>query len=471
MHESRRCNVVAGGLLVSAVLGGCAVERVEPEVVSETQQGLMDEEVNGRTLVGEAFEQPRFLPAGATEYFSVSTLGIGGLEMVAFVGGGSLVPLRGRELRGTVLSSGDMHLKIVSIRPDGTITHYALDAAKGDEDYARVCDDAVPLYGTIDRTGAHLPTANRVTFVCNDGDGAAGGKCARFGYPAGRPGSSLWGVHQACMEMLEADYCGVGIPNTRTGTSIEFYDNNGVHQVPSGLRVPIMDIAMWPPDAGEYYFEAAFRGVHGPAACNSRSRWPLITSSSSCVAALPDCPIATDNLISNPWNATLLVASQFNQLLMHRWRSDGGTGDDRVTTVRGYYHPNDAQIQAPWSGYAYGDTEGVLLRVPPTIVLKGTITAVSMFRRGLNDRFVAKTMDSRFRVSPFAWVVEEGYVYDDPSDALNPQALRLYQNRDTHDMLSSTADPAALAGEGYDPYVDQNGSGNLIGFISGLPGQ
>jgi hypothetical protein len=448
------------------------VDPVEPPrpQVSETQQGIVDEEVNGRTLVGEVFEQPRFLPAGATEYFSVSTLGIGDVPVVVFVGGASLVPLGGRPLKGMVLSSGDMHLKIASIQLDGDITHYALDAAKGGEDYARVCDNAIPLYGTIDRTGAHLPTANRITFVCNDANGAAGGKCARFGYPAGRPGSSLWGVHQACMQMLLADVCGEGIPQTRTGTSIEFYDNNGVHQVPPGLRVPMMDIATWPPERGEYYFEAAFRAVHGPAACNSRSRWPLLTTSSSCVAALPDCPLATDTLTTNPWNATLLVASQFNQLLMHRWRSDGGTGDDRVTTVRGYYHPNDSQVQAPWPGYAYGDTEGVLLRVPPTIVLKGTVTPVSVFRRGANDRFVAKTTDARFHVSPFAWLIEEGFVYDDPSDALNPRALRLYQNRDTHDMLSSTSDPDALKGEGYDPYLDDAGS-NLIGFISGLPGQ
>jgi hypothetical protein len=208
--------------------------------------------------------------------------------------------------------------------------------------------------------------------------------------------------------------------------------------------------------------------MHVPAACNSRMRWPLITD--SCATALPDCPIATDTLISNPWNATLLVSSKFNQLMMHRWQSNFGTGEDFVTTVRGYYHPNDTQVQSPWDGYVHIAIEGVLLRVRPTIVPKGGLNAVSVFRRGENDRFVAKTDVSGFSAWPFSWVISEGYVYKDASDVLNPQALRLYQNSVTHDMLSSTADPDMLHGYHYDPYLDSAGS-NLIGFISGLPGQ
>jgi hypothetical protein len=470
MHKSWRWNVVVGGCLVCCVLAGCAVDPVEPQVqVSETQQAFApDEEVNGRTLVGAAFEDARFLPPGFTEYFNVSTVvGKPEVEVVTFVGGASLVPLRGLQLKGMVLSSGDMHLKIVGIRPDGNITHYTLEAAKGDQPYAPLCANAIPLYGTIDRTGAHLPTEKRVTFVCDDGDGAAGAKCARFGYPAGRPGSPLWGAHQACMQMLEADYCGIGIPNTRTGTRIEFYDDVGVNQVPLDLRVPMMDITTWPPGPNEYYFEAAFRGTHGPAACNARSRWPLITS--NCVAAIPDCPIATNTLISNPWNATLLVASKFNQLLLHRWRSNGGNGADRVTTVSGYHNANDAEERPPWPGYAYAATEGVLLRVPPAIVPQAGITAVSVYRRGASDMFVAKSDDAQFSASVYTRVVQEGYVYNSPADVLNPQALRLYQHSESHDLLSSTADPDGLHREGYEPYPDEDS--NLIGFVAGLPGQ
>src|SRR4029079_1584661 len=109
---------------------------------------------------------------------------------VELIGGASLRSPTFRDLKGVVLSSGDVpspgdvHLKIVDVRPDGAITHYTLDAADGTRPHNRVCDDAIPLYGVIDRTGAHLAKPRRLTFVCDEG-GAH--KCARFGYPAGVP--------------------------------------------------------------------------------------------------------------------------------------------------------------------------------------------------------------------------------------------------------------------------------------------
>ncbi|HSR96803.1 MAG TPA: ADYC domain-containing protein [Kofleriaceae bacterium] len=461
--------------MIGCVLAGCAVDGVEPEVqVSEVHQGLYDEEYNGPSIVGPAFETPLFIPDGATEYFSVGTIGtrdenagtvIGTVELT---GGASLKSGRFKDLTGVVLSSGtvpaasDVHLRIVGVRPDGDATHYVLDAADGTGPYSRVCNNAIPLYGVVDRAGAHLARSNRLTFSCEEG---AVSKCTRFGYPAGLPGSRFWGVHQACLQMLPANYCAVADSNTRPGTSIAFYDTAGVYPVPAGLQIPIMDIASWPPNASDYYFEAAFKPVHTPAACNTRSRWPLITS--SCVAALPDCPIATDTLTSNPWNATLLVGSKFNQLLLHRWRSNDGTGRDRVSTVRGYHNPNDVQERPPWPGYAYGGTDGVLLRIPPTSVPPGGIVAVSMFRGASNDMFVARSDDARFNGGPYTDVGQEGYVYLSPADVPNPRALRLYRNPTTGDVSSSTLTADEVADSGYLPAPDATGS-NLVGFIAGV---
>src|SRR5437762_802933 len=145
MHKCRRRYVVAGGLLV-CVLAGCAIDPVEPEPASsEAQQqiGDFDEEHNGRSTVGPAFEAPLFLPSDATEYFSVGTTrtrddGTGLVTgTVEFTGGASLKSTTFNNLVGVVLSSGvvpapgDVHLKITSVRPDGAITHYGLDAADG----------------------------------------------------------------------------------------------------------------------------------------------------------------------------------------------------------------------------------------------------------------------------------------------------------------------------------------------------
>src|SRR5262249_15574055 len=156
------------------------------------------------------------------------------------------------------------------------VTHYTLDYQTGSGPYAPLCDDAIPLTGVIDTTGAHLASPSRLTFACSDG---AAHKCARFGYPGGRSRSALLGVHPACMQMVTADDCANGLPNTRVGTSIEFYDNAGVHQITAGTRIPTMTVATWPPNTTDYYFEAAFQASHTVAVCTGKKRWPLITNS------------------------------------------------------------------------------------------------------------------------------------------------------------------------------------------------
>jgi hypothetical protein len=172
-----------------------------------------------------------------------------------------------------------------------------------------------------------------------------------------------------------------------------------------------------------------------------------------------------DSLI-DPGGAVLFVASRYNQLHLDHWRSNFGTGDDRVATVRGYYH-GGAVGKPPWPGYAYEGTDGMLLRIPPTSA--GTTVPVSLFQRttkaGAIDYFVARSNDPRFSGTPYTNLGEEGHVYLNPADVLNPQALRLYKHKLTGDFTSTTA---AVADPSYEPAPDPKTGSNLIGFIAGL---
>jgi len=274
----------------------------------------------------------------------------------------------------------------------------------------------------------------------------------------------MFGVHQACMQAVRADYCGRGISNTRIGTAIEFYDNAGVYQVPPGTQLPIMTIATWPPEPDEYYFEAAFKASHTPALCNARARWPLITE--SCVAAIPDCPFDTVDHLIDPGDAVFFVASPYNQLRLDRWRSEGGTGDDRVSTVRGYYN-GDSQMKAPWEGYAHEGTDGMLLRVPPSSVPLANLVEVSLFGHAGGDAFLARSDDPHFTMSvTFGNQGREGYVYKYESDVLNPRALRLYHNPTTGDFTATTIPQTIVEGDGYQPFPGLVPNDNLIGYMA-----
>ena len=102
--------------------------------------------------------------------------------------------------------------------------------------YAPLCADgkgALPLAGRWDYgkgqagDGRRLSAGEReVSFVCPDG---ALFKCVRLGY---RPwqGPELQKLHEACVRAVRADYCGVGLSMTETGTEVNYYDALGVQK-------------------------------------------------------------------------------------------------------------------------------------------------------------------------------------------------------------------------------------------------
>jgi hypothetical protein len=464
-----------GGVMAAVgLVAGCAAAGPGTGQLSQAQNPgdgpgngyLPDEEHNGRYVVGEALEAETYSPAGSPTLFSVTTGGVrnGSPQLVSLSGPASLRSRGGdgefsgldRRFNGIVLngpSGSDMRVQLTILGGTLDVTHYSVDIQQGSGTFNRVCDDAIPLSGTFTRGGQHLVAAGFLTLACKDG---AAHKCALFGYPAGLPGGPLWGVHQACVQMVTANSCATpGGISTRVGTSIEFYDNAGIYQVPQGIQLPTMTLDRWPPDAETYYFEAAFMAGYKPALCVGHARWPLLTD--ACFAALPDCPSGPVDSLVNPGGAVLLVASKYNQLRLDRWQ----LGNDRVATVRGYYN-GDGQQQPPMPGYVHLGDAGVLMRVRPTIVLETDVYHITLYRRGGGDHFLARSDDPRFQAAPYVALGEEGMVYRSQSFLPGLIPLRLFLNGTTGDMVSTTGAEAEMAALGYALWPDSS----LIGWIA-----
>jgi ADYC domain len=471
---------VAGGVACGASKGRDDVPAGHAREASDAGPGegggsFDDEEPNTRWVLGAALDAEPYTPAGASHYFSLRTSAKrgGAAQKVSLAGAASLTS-RGvdgtfsgadRRFGGLVFSEGALRITLQVTGGDASITHYSARVQKGKGPVVQVCEDAIPLAGIIDRTGKHVASPDRITLACSDG---AAHKCAVWGYPPGSSGSALWGAHQACMQMVTANYCGDGEAPTRVGTSIRFYDAVGVHPIPDGLRLPAITARQWPPNTEDYYFEAAFTGQHDEAVCLGKLRWPLITS--RCAAKVPDCPdrAGVDDLVDK--GAVLLVASKYNQLRLDRWQRKAGRHVDRVATVRGYFNAADQEIKPPWDGYTHEGHDGVLLRVPPGSAPH--LIEVAMFESlSGEDRFVARSDDRRF-ADPRAFRRDgfEGYAFPAPSNKRLP--LRLYRRGEAKasmvEHVSTTLDPSAMAALGYELAPDASGSA-IIGWIPAAP--
>jgi hypothetical protein len=114
-------------------------------------------------------------------------------------------------------------------------------------------------------------TKVETSFTCTTG---VMGKCVAWGYAPWKVGADL---HQSCVRMGRADYCGGGVSFTKNGTPIDLYDVKGIQT---------------PTDDASMIFEAGW-GVDG-AVCVSRARYEATATSGervlpSCWSALPKC--------------------------------------------------------------------------------------------------------------------------------------------------------------------------------------
>ncbi len=148
------------------------------------------------------------------------------------------------DLVGMVLAvSDDLAVRIDSVErdsgdPEGEIMLYGLsrlDPATGEA--RNLCRPdpegrrlGFPLAGVWTADGRHVRSDTQFSLTCTSG---TEGKCVRFGYKPwaiGPDGRNLWDLHQACVRMVRADYCGDGQGHTRTGTRIDFYDRLGIQR-------------------------------------------------------------------------------------------------------------------------------------------------------------------------------------------------------------------------------------------------
>ena len=248
-----------------------------------------------------------------------------------------------------------------------------IDPAGGGHDYCDPTENAyavaMPGYWTAGRS--HTGAGGTATFACQISGKAAA--CMAWGYnPDAGPGSSGWQLHQACIQMAMALYCGPSdAPHTREKTPIwirDFVPGAQIDETVDPLPVAPSTYPPVLPPPDNVYFESAWV-AYQPAQCLSHLRWASLPLRGPCPAVLHDPrvdPTATYCEDYHPDQPTqvLLVGSFAMDLELHRWR-DSATGDT-VTTAHGYLGDDKTaatRTRPPW-GYdapALG-TEGYLLR-------------------------------------------------------------------------------------------------------------
>jgi hypothetical protein len=279
MGPFRRRSIPALLVGLGSLLGIPSQAGAGKNLQGRTLQGrtLQGRTLQGRTLQGRTLQGTE---SAVTTVSQVLVRGapVEGLRLQGTVLSGSLggKTLTGADFVGAVVVQRDtdgstFRTTITRVQPDpqdklGEVMLYTLayvDAKGGAGE--NLCEPdpakgqwAIPVYGSWDATGAHIPSTTQFMFACTSGVVA---KCLRWGYRPWKTvgGRSLADHHQACTRMARADYCGDGTTNTENGTLIDLYDNLGIQtRSPDDLASLLLFDAAWTP-----------RGAY----CMSKERW------------------------------------------------------------------------------------------------------------------------------------------------------------------------------------------------------
>jgi len=151
--------------------------------------------------------------------------------------------LIGAQLQGKLLNGISIPLRIEDAQVDGGVTLYSISVLS-DNGAMPLCGTAagspipaIAVSGYWDKSASYIDDSDSFTFGCIN---AAIGKCVRWGYQPWATASecrhnscktrNLRDWQQACVRLVRADYCGDGIPHTRSGTRINVYDQLGIQQ-------------------------------------------------------------------------------------------------------------------------------------------------------------------------------------------------------------------------------------------------
>ncbi len=120
---------------------------------------------------------------------------------------------------------------------------------------------AFVMPGYYDAKGNHVNDSTNLSINCTSG---AGGKCILFGYPPwghAKGGQSLQPLFSACSHMVRADYCGDGVPHTKNGTLIEFWDIYKIQTEDFPQPAGFLFEAAWAPDGAAYLKKTRLQDV------------------------------------------------------------------------------------------------------------------------------------------------------------------------------------------------------------------
>jgi hypothetical protein len=263
---------------------GCAADAadVEPEhfdTISEADVVPNGQSLNGVQLNGV---QLNGVQLNGVQLNGVQLNGVqleGGL-LAAYTAGGQ--KLAGSQLAGATFTAALANNTTVQIRIDDVVPtadpllfFYGASFELGGS-WMSMCGykngapvRAVALAGIWDASmgtatgGAHIDNPSMFTFACR---GFSLAKCVEMGY---RPWASVHecksasecqdvpgaALHQACVRMLRADYCGDGMPHTLDGTPIDVWD---------AFKIQIKDPNDWTLEA---------EWTAGGARCIDHVRW------------------------------------------------------------------------------------------------------------------------------------------------------------------------------------------------------
>ena len=265
-------------LAVASLLTGCAVgtddSHADDEGLGESSAAVVAG--NGLTYNGLTYNGLTYngLTYNGLTYNGLTYNGVelGGTQLSGLRLDGALVTgigFVGSSLTAILSDSTPitLHIDAIEASADPEVYLYTLSYPDG----SNVCGQnligqnikAIPLTGRWDystgnpTSGAHIDDPSMFTLACV---GSTLAKCVQLGYKPWKTVEEYSGaqhhpisgaaLHQACVWMIRADYCGDGTAHTQTGTPINLWDNFQIQKPGKGAKAWTKD-AEWSAEGAE----------------------------------------------------------------------------------------------------------------------------------------------------------------------------------------------------------------------------